>query len=71
MQNTNLDGNLAGKQPKLTNPLVQSDVINSVSSTLTNKPLSAAQGRALNVKLVGETNYAWVITGIYINAQYI
>ena len=39
---------LANKQDKLTNPLTQSDVVNNLTSTATNKPLSAAQGKALN-----------------------
>lgn len=38
---------LAGKQDKLINPLTQTDVVNNLTSTATNKPLSAAQGRAL------------------------
>lgn len=54
-----------GKQDKLTNPLVQADVVNSLASTVTNKPLSAAQGRALNVKIVGDTNYTWITHKTY------
>ncbi len=42
-----LNTDLSGKQDKLTNPLVQNDIINNLSSTATNKPLSAAQGREL------------------------
>ncbi len=38
---------LESKQDKLTNPLTQSDVINTLTNTSTNKPLSAAQGKAL------------------------
>ncbi len=37
----------SGKQDKLTNPLTQSDVVNNLTSTATNKPLSAAQGKKL------------------------
>lgn len=39
---------LNSKQDKLANPLTQSDVINNLTSTSTNKPLSAAQGKVLN-----------------------
>lgn len=44
---------LDGKQDKLTNPLTQSDVVNNLTSTDTNVPLSAAQGKALNDKFNG------------------
>ena len=43
-----LNTSLSNKQDKLTNPLVQSDVVDNLTSTATNKPLSAAQGKALN-----------------------
>ncbi len=43
-----IEGILDNKQDKLTNPLTQSDIVNNLTSTATNKPLSAAQGRALN-----------------------
>ena len=39
---------LTNKQDKLTNPLVQADVVNNLTSTATNKPLSAYQGKLLN-----------------------
>ena len=39
-----------GKQDKLTNPLTQADVKNNLTSTDTNKPLSAKQGKELNNK---------------------
>lgn len=39
---------LENKQDKLTNPLTQSDVVNNLTSTSTNKPLSAYQGKLLN-----------------------
>ena len=42
---------LSGKQDKLTNPLTQADVKNNLTSSDTNKPLSAAQGKALNQTL--------------------
>ena len=35
-------------QTKLTDPLTKSDVINNLTTTTTNVPLSAAQGKALN-----------------------
>lgn len=38
-------------QAELTNPLTQSDVVNNLTSTSTVKPLSAAQGKALNDKI--------------------
>lgn len=46
-----LNRGLAGKQDKLTEPLTQTDVINSLSSTSAKKPLSAAQGKILNDKI--------------------
>lgn len=46
-----LNRGLAGKQDKLTDPLTQTDVINSLSSTAAKKPLSAAQGKILNDKI--------------------
>lgn len=48
-----LNTSLANKQDKLTNPLVQADVINNLTSTATNKPLSAYQGKVLNDGKVG------------------
>jgi len=52
---------LAGKQDKLTNPLTKSDVINNLTTTTTNVPLSAAQGKKLFdnsgvYKLLGSAN---------------
>lgn len=38
---------MENKQDKLTNPLTQADVKNNLTSTDTNKPLSAAQGKKL------------------------
>lgn len=37
----------SNKQDKLTNPLTKSDVVNNLTTTTTNVPLSAAQGKAL------------------------
>lgn len=42
-----LNQSLESKQDKLTNPLTRSDVVDSLTSTSTNTPLSAAQGKAL------------------------
>ncbi|MDD6195262.1 MAG: hypothetical protein PUB19_10305 [Lachnospiraceae bacterium] len=42
---------LDGKQDKLTNPLTKSDVVNNLTSSATNVPLSANQGKVLNDKL--------------------
>lgn len=55
-----LNSNLSGKQDKLTNPLTQSDVKNNLTSTDTNKPLSAAQGKALNTS---KANISAIATG--------
>lgn len=46
-----LNKDLAGKQDKLTNPLTQTDIVNNLSSTAANKPLSANQGKILNDKI--------------------
>lgn len=43
-----IDTSLGNKQDKLTNPLVQADIINVLTSTDSTKPLSAAQGKVLN-----------------------
>jgi len=43
-----LNSDLDNKQDKLTNPLTKSDVVNNLTTTTTNVPLSAAQGKALN-----------------------
>lgn len=48
---TEINTNLAKKQDKLTNPLVQTDVVNTLTSDATNKPLSAAVGKLLSNKL--------------------
>lgn len=50
-QNTKINSLDSGKQDKLTNPLTQSDVVNNLTSTATNKPLSAAQGKTVNDKV--------------------
>lgn len=42
-----LKDGLDGKQSKLTNPLTKSDVVNNLTSTSTNVPLSAYQGKVL------------------------
>ena len=44
------------KQDKLIDPLLQSDVIDILTSNLTNKPLSANQGRVLSEKLTDFIN---------------
>lgn len=56
---------LSTKQDKLTNPLTQADVINNLTSTATNKPLSAAQGRELNGLKFNTSNVKndWNATG--------
>ena len=36
--------------------MTQSDVVNNLTSSATNKPLSAAQGKALNTSLSGKAN---------------
>lgn len=41
---------MSDKQDKLTNPLTKSDVINNLTTTTTNVPLSANQGKILNDK---------------------
>lgn len=46
-----LNTDLAGKQDKLTNPLIQADVVDNLSSTAAKKPLSANQGKILNDKI--------------------
>lgn len=46
-----LNTNLAKKQDKLTNPLIQADVVDNLSSTEAKKPLSANQGKILNDKI--------------------
>ena len=48
---SSLNTSLTNKQDKLTNPLVQADVVNNLTSTATNKPLSAYQGKVLNDRL--------------------
>ena len=48
VQNKIIKGALDGKQDALTNPLTKSDVVNNLTTTTTNVPLSAAQGKALN-----------------------
>lgn len=48
VQNKVIKGALDGKQDALTNPLTKSDVVNNLTTTTTNVPLSAAQGKALN-----------------------
>lgn len=50
-----LNTSLTNKQDKLTNPLVQADVVNNLTSTATNKPLSAYQGKLLNDKIANST----------------
>ena len=47
---------LSNKQNKLTNPLTKSDVVNNLTTTTTNVPLSAAQGKVLNesMKSIGD-----------------
>lgn len=49
-----LETRIDGKQDKLTNPLTQSDVKNNLTSTDTNKPLSASQGKVLNDKIANK-----------------
>ena len=48
---SSLNSALTNKQAKLTNPLTKSDVVNNLTTTTTNVPLSAAQGKALNDKI--------------------
>lgn len=48
VQNKVIKGALDGKQDALTNPLTKSDVVNNLTTTTTNVPLSAAQGKNLN-----------------------
>ena len=48
VQNKVIKSALDGKQDTLTNPLTKSDVVNNLTTTTTNVPLSAAQGKALN-----------------------
>lgn len=47
VQNKVIKGALDGKQDALTNPLTKSDVVNNLTTTTTNVPLSAAQGKNL------------------------
>ncbi|MCI5918143.1 MAG: hypothetical protein MRZ75_02280 [Roseburia sp.] len=64
---TQLNTNLNNKQDKLTNPLTQSDVVNNLTSTATNKPLSANQGKILKTYIDSMTSSpAWseLATGI-------
>ena len=48
---TTLTNDLSNKQDKLINPITQSDVVNNLTSTSANKPLSAYQGKLLNDSL--------------------
>lgn len=48
VQNKVVKNALDGKQDALTNPLTKADVVNNLTTTTTNVPLSAAQGKALN-----------------------
>ena len=48
---TQINTNLSNKQDKLTNPLTKSDVINNLTTSTTNVPLSANQGKVLNTKI--------------------
>lgn len=61
-------------QEKLTNPLTQSDVVDNLSSTSTNKPLSANQGRVLssnvNARFYNAVSDLWNDTTTYEVGQY-
>ena len=46
-----VDAKLALKQDKLTDPLTKSDVVNNLTSSSTDLPLSAAMGKSLNTKV--------------------
>ena len=48
-----LSGNFVNYQPKLTDPLTKSDVVNDLVTATNNVPLSAAQGKALK-DLIGD-----------------
>lgn len=48
VQNKVVKNALDGKQDALTNPLTKADVVNNLTTTTTNVPLSAAQGKNLN-----------------------
>ena len=61
-------------QEKLTNPLTQSDVVDNLSSTAINKPLSANQGRVLssnvNAQFYNAVSHLWNDTTTYEVGQY-
>lgn len=62
-----VDTDLAQKQDKLTNPLTQADVVNNLSSTATNKPLSANQGKILYTSLNKKQDA--LIYSTYVNTE--